>query len=122
MKRPVLCYNIDDPRGFAFWSKPAEWVGRDGILLMIDDEFIPASFYRRWFRDELPLADFWVERGGRPFRHVRAVRFRDQVAAFPFDFSPERLAARALIRAGGHPMPVPPRTAREIAKQENLVR
>ena len=95
MKRPVLCYNIDDPRGFAFWSKPAEWVGRDGILLMIDDEFTPASFYRRWFRDELPLADFWVERGGRPFRHVRAVRFSDQVAAFPFDFSPERLAARA---------------------------
>jgi hypothetical protein len=112
MKRPVLCYNIDDPRGFAFWSKPAEWVGRNGIYLMINEEFVPASFYRRWFRDERPLAEFWIERGGRPFRHVRAIQFRDQLAAFPFDFSPGRTAAREVIRAGGHPMDSPPRTAR----------
>ncbi|HKI19841.1 MAG TPA: glycosyltransferase family 39 protein, partial [Isosphaeraceae bacterium] len=25
--RPVLCYNADDPRGFAFWSRPGDWVG-----------------------------------------------------------------------------------------------
>ena len=39
LKLPVLCYNIDDPRGFAFWSKPGQWVGRDAILLLINDEF-----------------------------------------------------------------------------------
>ena len=43
LKRPVLCYNIDDPRGFAFWSNPHEWVGRDGILLVIDDEFVAGA-------------------------------------------------------------------------------
>jgi hypothetical protein len=111
-KRPVLCYNIDDPRGFAFWSKPAEWVGRNGIYLLINEEFVPATFYRRWFRDRAELADFWIERGGRPFRHVRAIKFRDQFAAFPFDFTPERMAAREVLRAGGHPLDLPLRTPR----------
>src|SRR5207244_1233087 len=41
LKRPVLCYNLDDPRGFAFMSKPTQWVGRDGILLVINEDFIP---------------------------------------------------------------------------------
>jgi hypothetical protein len=122
MKRPVLCYNIDDPRGFAFWSKPAAWVGRSGIYLMINEEFVAPSFYRRWFRDERPLADFWVERGGRPFRHVRAIQLRDQLVAFPFDFSPERSAAREAIRAGGHPMDSPPRTARGEGIQGPIAR
>ena len=36
--RPVLCYNTDDPRGFAFWSRPEDWVGRDGVLVLVGDE------------------------------------------------------------------------------------
>ena len=31
--RPALCYNSDDPRGFAFWSRPEDWIGRDGVLV-----------------------------------------------------------------------------------------
>lgn len=122
MKRPVVCYNLDDPRGFAFWSKPEEWVGRDGILLTFDDEISPVAFYRPWFVDQVPLADFWIDRGSNAFRHVRAVKFRQQLAGFPFSFSPERMAARQAIRAGGHPMRTPPRTARELARDSRLLR
>ena len=122
LKRPVLCYNIDDPRGFAFWSKPAQWVGHDGILLMINDELIPVTFYRRWFEDLVPLADFTIERGGRPFRRVQAFRLVHQLAAFPFDFSPERAAAREVLRAGGHPMDLVPQTARAIRPDGKLPR
>jgi hypothetical protein len=104
LRVPVLCYNIDDPRGFAFWSEPASWVGKDGIFLMINEDFEPVPFYRRWFRDVEPLADFTVERGGKLVRRVRVVRLIDQVAAFPYGFSAERLAAREAIRAGGHPL------------------
>jgi len=120
LKRPVLCYNIDDPRGFAFWSKPAQWVGRDGILLMINDELIPLTFYRRWFENLVPLADFTIERGGRPFRRVQAYRLVHQLAAFPFDFSPERAAAREVLRAGGHPMDLVPQTARAARPDSKL--
>ncbi|MFO0888376.1 MAG: glycosyltransferase family 39 protein [Isosphaeraceae bacterium] len=111
MKRPVVCYNVEDPRGFAFWSRPADRVGQDGILLIIDDEYMTDAFHRRWFQSSTLLDDFTVERSGKPLRRVRAYRLRNQLAAFPFDFSPERAAARDIIRAGGHPMG-PRRTAR----------
>jgi 4-amino-4-deoxy-L-arabinose transferase-like glycosyltransferase len=118
MKRPVLCYNIDDPRGFAFWSNPAAWVGRNGVFLMIDEDFPPAAFYRRWFQSATPLADFTIERGGKPLRRVRVLRLSHQLAAFPFDFSPERAAARDIIRAGGHPVDRPPSTARSSGQAD----
>jgi hypothetical protein len=115
LRLPVLCYNIDDPRGFAFWSKPGQWVGHDGILLIVNDDFVPVSFYRPWFHQTVPLADFTIERGGRPFRRVQVIRLVDQLAAFPFDFSPERAAAREVLRAGGHPMDRARQTARRTS-------
>jgi hypothetical protein len=111
MKCPVLCYNIEDPRGFAFWSTPREWVGRDAILLLINEEFIPVSFYERWFDGILPIADFTIERGGKALRRVQAYWMFHQRVAFPFDFSPERTAARDQLRAGRHPLDAVPRTA-----------
>lgn len=112
LRRPVLCYNIEDPRGFAFWGEPSEFVGRDGILLLINESTMPDAFYRRWFQASTPLAEFTVERGGKPVRTVRVIRLERQLAAFPFGFTPERTAALSVIRAGGHPRLVPPRTAR----------
>ncbi len=104
LRLPVLCYNLDDPRGFAFWSKPDDWLGHDGILLVINDDFVPVSFYRPWFQDVVPLAEFTIERSGRLMRKVQVYRLIQQRAPFPFDFSPERLAAREALRAGGHPL------------------
>jgi hypothetical protein len=112
MKCPVLCYNIDDPRGFAFWSRPGQWVGQNAVLLLINEEFIPVAFYARWFDEAVPLADFTIDRGGKPLRHVQAYRMIHERIAFPFDFSPERNAARDRLRAGGHPLDSAPRTAR----------
>lgn len=83
LRRPVLCYNPDDARGFAFWSRPEEWVGRDGILLVVNNDPAPVSFYRRWFRDAIPIGDDWVERRGQPIRRIQAYRMREQIAAFP---------------------------------------
>ena len=120
LRLPVLCYNIDDPRGFAFWSKPGQWLGHDGILLIINDDFVPVSFYRRWFQEAVPLGEFTIERGGRPVRHVQAFRLINQLAAFPFDFSPQRAAARELLRAGRHPMDHAQQTARRPSPEGTL--
>jgi hypothetical protein len=122
LRLPVLCYNIDDPRGFAFWSKPGQWLGHDGILLIINDDFVPVSFYRRWFQDAVPLAEFTIERGGRPFRRIQVIRLINQLAAFPFDFSPERAAAREVLRAGGHPMDHTQQTAQRPSPDATLAR
>lgn len=114
LRRPVLCYNIEDPRGFAFWSQPASWVGHDGILLLINESYMPDTFYRRWFQAATPLAEFNVERGGKTIRTVRVIRLDHQLATFPFVFSPERTAALNVIRAGGHPLDAAPRTAQGV--------
>ena len=60
-RRPVLCYNADDPRGFAFWSKPDEWIGHDGILVVVGEHEAMARYYSRWFSRVEPVSDFWVE-------------------------------------------------------------
>ncbi len=83
--RPVLCYNTDDPRGFAFWSRPEDWVGRDGVLVLVGNEpEVVARYYRRWFTQVDPVSEFWVERRGLPVRRIRLYRCRQQRVAFPF--------------------------------------
>lgn len=83
-KRPVLCYNPDDPRGFAFWSRPADWVGKDGVLVAIGEPDGQARHYGRYFASVERVADFWVERQGKPVRRVSLFRCTDQRVAYPF--------------------------------------
>lgn len=102
-KRPVLCYNADDPRGFAFWSRPEDWVGRDGILVTVNEPdnldtrtHGEAPYYARWFHQVEHITDFWVERGGKPVRHIGLYRCVNQRLAYPFGPErAERLAAQS---------------------------
>ena len=91
---PVLCYNAGDARGFAFWSRPAEWVGRDGILVCLGDRSTEPGFFDRWFERIEPLGEFRAVRGGRPVRKVRLFRCVRQTWPFPYDYSlaPAQLA------------------------------
>jgi hypothetical protein len=83
--RPVLCYNSEDPRGFALWSRPEDGVGRDGVLVLVGSEAEPvARYFGRWFTDVIPVADFWVERSGKPVRRIQLCRCVGQRIAFPF--------------------------------------
>ena len=95
---PVLCYNHKDARSFAFWSRPDEWVGRDGILVSVDEANYEPACYERFFERIEPLGQFEVERAGGPIRRVRLYRCVRQVVAFPFlpgdpDPSKARVAA-----------------------------
>ncbi len=92
-KQPVLCYNADDPRGFAFWSRPEEWIGRDGILVVVGEIETWPRYFRRWFGSVEPVSDFWVERNGKPVRRIQLYRCLQQRVAFPFAIDrAERLA------------------------------
>jgi 4-amino-4-deoxy-L-arabinose transferase-like glycosyltransferase len=95
---PVLCYNHKDARSFAFWSRPEEWVGRDGILVSLDDVNYEPGCYERFFERIEPLGTFEVRRAGGPIRRVLLYRCVRQLVAFPFlpgdpDPSKARLAA-----------------------------
>lgn len=84
---PVLCYHGWDARSFAFWSRPEDWIGHDGILVAINNHTNEPGCYERWFTRIEPIGSFNVRRAGGPVRHVRLFRCVRQVAAFPFDGS-----------------------------------
>jgi 4-amino-4-deoxy-L-arabinose transferase-like glycosyltransferase len=79
----VLCYSAD-PRSFGIWSRPNDWVGRDGVLVAVDDRSAEPGCFEPYFKQIKPAGDFWVSRGGRPARHVRIFRCVGQVRPFPF--------------------------------------
>jgi hypothetical protein len=100
-QQPVLCYNADDPRGFAFWSRPEDWVGHDGVLVVVGDPDLMARYFGRWFARVESVADFWVERQGKPVRRIEIYRCVRQRVAYPFALDrPVRLAHIAPERGG----------------------
>ncbi len=93
-EHPVLCYNTDDPRGFAFWSKPDDWVDHDGILVVVGEHEAWARYYRRWFSRVELVSDFWVERSGKPVRRIGIYQCFRQRLPYPFTRDSETRLAR----------------------------
>lgn len=83
---PVACYRQGDARGFAFWSKPEDWLRMDGILLDPDHDPALPAIYEPYFREITPLPPIQMTRGGRPFRQVKAYLCLNQQRPFPFTY------------------------------------
>ena len=98
---PVVCYNPNDARSFAFWSRPDDWVGRDGILVTFNGPCIEPDCYTRFFDRIEPAGEFPIVREGKTLRTVRFYRCRRQLMPFPFqyDSGPRRTALERV--AGG---------------------
>ena len=79
---PVVCYNATDARGFAFWSRPEEWVGKDGVLIDLDDTVDSSGDYERYFQTVTSVASTSMQRSGRPFRKVRIYLCKNQSRPF----------------------------------------
>ena len=102
---PVLCYNKNDARSFAFWSRPGEWVGRDGILVALNDRSTEPQCYDSWFTRIEPIGSFEVVRGGTPVRKVRLFRCVRQIRPFPFDDFQSRTPEIRIARGGSRDLP-----------------
>jgi 4-amino-4-deoxy-L-arabinose transferase-like glycosyltransferase len=91
---PVVCYNPNDARSFAFWSRPGEWVGRDGVLVTFNDPTIEPDCYTRFFDRIESAGEFPIVREGKTLRTVRFYRCHRQLMAFPFEYEtgPRRTA------------------------------
>jgi 4-amino-4-deoxy-L-arabinose transferase-like glycosyltransferase len=95
--QPVLCYNADDPRGFAFWSRPDDWIGRDGILVVVGEIESWPKYFGRWFASVEPASDFWVERNGKPVRRIQVYLCTQQRLAYPFAYDQSTRLARSRL-------------------------
>ena len=59
---PIICFN-DDLRGFAFWSTPEEWVGKDGLYLGSKRQ-LNSSKYAGYFQSFEQIGEIPIWRGG----------------------------------------------------------
>jgi hypothetical protein len=86
---PVLCYNINHAQNFAYWSRPEQWVGHDGIFVGINDCEIEIEYYARYFKRIEPLGEYMIRRGDTTIRKVTLYRCVGQLRPFPFGNSAE---------------------------------
>ena len=82
---PVTCYNAGDARGFAYWSRPEDWVGYDGVFVSLDE---PPNLdgFRDYFDQIELLEQFPMTRSGKPFRQVYVHLCHHQRKPFPFAY------------------------------------
>jgi 4-amino-4-deoxy-L-arabinose transferase-like glycosyltransferase len=101
---PVACFHRD-ARSFKFWSRPEDWLGRDGIFVQVEESLAEPSFYAPWFTRVEPLASFPIVRGGVGVETVRLYRYVQQTDPFPFGYSEPRPIPRPdHSRPGRQPM------------------
>jgi Dolichyl-phosphate-mannose-protein mannosyltransferase len=79
-RMPVLCCNPTDARGFPYWSKAEDWVGKNGILITFDDNFHELAYLAPFFRRTELVAEFPMT----PVRQVRVYRCIEQLQPCPY--------------------------------------
>jgi hypothetical protein len=82
---PVACYHRD-ARSFTFWSRPEDWVGRDGLYVRLEDAQAQAEDYLPWFTRVEPLAVIPILRAGVTLETVYLYRCVRQTAPYAFGY------------------------------------
>lgn len=81
----VACYHRD-ARSFTFWSRPEDWMGRDGIFIRMDDTLVDPATYAPWFSRIDPIATFPIVRAGVTIQTVGLYRCVRQTSPFQFGY------------------------------------
>jgi hypothetical protein len=82
-------------RGFAYWSRLEDWVGRDGIFVGINDCSDEVNSYTRFFTRIEPLGKFPRRPGRGPRRQVSPLSLRPSGYSFPLPvILPRQLTVR----------------------------
>ena len=92
-KARVACYNIE-PRSYGFWSRPEDWVGRDGIFVESVRAPGAISNYKWFFARYESIGSVRIVRRGVFIREVYLYRGTNQTWPFPFDGRFRNLARR----------------------------
>lgn len=83
---PVLCLS-PDPRSFAFFDRPEQWLGKDGILVATN-KFLadPGSWYAPYFDAIEPLGTVPVPRAGFVEETLYLYRCRNLHTIYPLPY------------------------------------
>jgi hypothetical protein len=98
-KAPVACYHVE-ARSYSFWSRPEDWVGRDGIF--IESVRVPGvvANYNPFFARYESIGSVRIVRRGILLREVYHYRGTRQSGPFPFDGRFRELVQRGMIARG----------------------
>ena len=80
--KPVTCFD-QDLRGFAYWTKPTEFIGKSGLYVMSEQFGEPLSKYADQFAEITPIADVPLYRGGQVVQLFRVYRTSPLRVGFP---------------------------------------
>jgi len=98
-KAPVACYNVE-PRSYAFWSRPEDWVGRDGIFIESMRAPVARSRYHQFFARYESIGTVPIVLRGAFVGEAYLYRGTDQTRPFPFDGRFQKLAERRKLNSG----------------------
>ena len=89
----MACYHVE-PRSYSFWSRPEDWVGRDGIF--VESVRVPGALsrYNQFFARYESIGTVRIVRRGVFIREVYLYRGTYQTWPFPFDGRFRKLAQR----------------------------
>ncbi|WP_017326375.1 glycosyltransferase family 39 protein [Synechococcus sp. PCC 7336] len=84
---PITCFS-SDPRGFAFWSEPAQWLHRNGVYVALDysanPDRNPEAPYRPYFQSVDAIGRISMVRGGTETAIARFYRMDDLIQPYPW--------------------------------------
>lgn len=83
--KPLTCFD-PDPRGFAFWSKPKQWVGKNAIYLgskTFDVDLDAQKRYPSYFQKVTKLGEIPILRGGEIVQTFSVYQAQKMLKPFP---------------------------------------
>ncbi|MGI0491119.1 ArnT family glycosyltransferase [Alkalinema pantanalense CENA528] len=83
---PVTCFDKRDMRGFAFWSKETDWLGKTGLYLTSNEyqaKEDSAAEYVPYFRSLKKVGEVPLYRGGVVVDRFHVFLAQDQIKPFP---------------------------------------
>ncbi|TVQ08658.1 MAG: 4-amino-4-deoxy-L-arabinose transferase [Leptolyngbya sp. DLM2.Bin27] len=87
---PVTAFS-QDPRGFAFWFNPYDWIAQDALYMTLDrfvqdDEILDR--YRPLFESIEPLGTVPLMRGGEVTETIHVYRANNLIRAYDYPYGP----------------------------------
>ena len=84
---PMTCFDARDMRGFGYWSKATDWIGKTGLYLTTDEFQTPpedsASTFLPYFKQFEKVGDIALTRGGVTVNHIHIYLGKTLIKPYP---------------------------------------
>jgi Dolichyl-phosphate-mannose-protein mannosyltransferase len=83
--KPITCFDTN-PRSFAFWSKPQQWVGKNAIYLSTktaEVDLAATDIYASYFKKITKLGEIPIHRGGAVIQTFSIYQAQTMLKPFP---------------------------------------